>query len=349
MFVAGLSHKTAPIEIREKFHLNSLQQHLLLSELKNHPLIAESLVLSTCNRVEIYLHRMDDAIDSSFVLSLIARIKKIKIEFDPTPYIYAHEGDRAVDHFLRVACGLESLILGEDQILGQVKDAVALAHESGTLSRYFNILTNLAVRSGKKARFETAINHGGSSIAWAAIEKAQKTIGNLQDKSVLVIGAGKMGEIALNHLHVLGVNKIYLMNRTGEKAENLAVKYNGIAASFWNIKEILNEVDICFCAVGAPHFILDREKIAGVMDSRQGKNLVLIDISMPRNIDPQVKSLAGVHLSSIDDLNQEVDSSMKMREGAVTQVERIISQKILEFHEKILKLQNDPEFFQRAK
>ena len=164
-------------------------------------------------------------------------------------------------------------MLGEKQILGQVKHAVERAREAGTLSRYFNILTNLAIRTGKKAQHETAISHGGSSISWAAIEMAQKAAGNLQDKSVLVIGAGKMGEIALNHLHDLGVKKIYLMNRTGEKAENLATRYNGIAASFWNIKEILSEVDICFCAVGAPHYILDKEKIANIMEIRQGRNL----------------------------------------------------------------------------
>jgi glutamyl-tRNA reductase len=349
MFIVGLSHKTAPIEIREKFYLNPLEQDLLLSELKNHPLITESFVLSTCNRIEVYLKRADHSINSSFIISLIAKIKKIDIDFDFTPYIYAYENTQAVDHLFRVACGLESLVLGEKQILGQVKHSVERARELGTLSRHFNVLTNLAVRTGKKARHETTICHGGSSISWAAIEMAEKTAGNLQDKSVLVIGAGKMGEIALNHLHDLGVKKIYLMNRTGEKAENLAARYNGVAASFWNIKEILSEVDICFCAVGAPHYILDKEKIANIMEIRQGRKLVLIDISMPRNIDPEVKTLGPqVHLSAIDDLHEVVDNSMKKRESAIHEVEGIILQKILEFDDKILKLQNNPnsDFFQ---
>jgi glutamyl-tRNA reductase len=348
MFIVGLSHKVAPIEIREKFYLNPLQQDLLLSELKNHPLITESFVLSTCNRIEVYVKRADSSVDASFVISLIAKIKKINFDFDVTPYIYAYEDTQALDHLLRVSCGLESLVLGEKQILGQVKHAVVRARESGTLSRYFNILTNLAIRTGKKAQNETTISHGGSSISWAAIEMAEKTAGNLQDRSVLVIGAGKMGEIALNHLHDLGVNKIFLMNRTGEKAEQLATRYNGIASSFWNIKEILSEVDICFCAVGAPHYILDKEKIANIMEIRQGRKRVLIDISMPRNIDPEVKTLPGVHLSSIDDLHEVVDNSMKVRESAQRQVEGIIRQKILEFNDKVSKLQNNPEsdFFQ---
>jgi len=350
MYIVGLSHKVAPIEIREKFYLNPLQQDLLLSELKNHPLIDEAFVLSTCNRIEVYLKRSDNSVDPSFVISLIARTKKINFDFDVGPYIYAYEGQRALDHLLRVACGLESLVLGEKQILGQVKHSVERARGSGTLSRYFNILTNLAIRTGKKARNETAISHGGSSISWAAIAMAEKAAGNLQDKSVLVIGAGKMGEIALNHLHELGVKKIFLMNRTGEKAEQLATQYNGVAASFWNIKEILSEVDICFCAVGAPHYILDKEKIANIMEIRQGRKLVLIDISMPRNIDPEVKNLAGVHLSSIDDLHEVVDNSMKKRESSLAQVESIIRQKILEFNAKVSKLQNNPgsDFYQRA-
>jgi glutamyl-tRNA reductase len=350
MFIVGLSHKTAPIEIREKFYLNLLQQDLLLSELKNHPLITEALVLSTCNRIEVYLKRVDRSVNSSFVISLIAKIKKINFDFDVTSYIYTYEGTHALDHLLRVACGLESLVLGEKQILGQVKQSVERAREIGTLSRYFNILTNVALRAGKKAQHETAIGNGGSSISWAAIEMAEKTIGNLQDKSVLVIGAGKMGEIALNHLHDLGVKKIFLMNRTGEKAKNLATRYSGVAASFWNIKEILSEVDICFCAVGAPHYILDKEKIADIMEMRHGRKLVLIDISMPRNIDPTVRTLAEVHLRSIDDLHEVVDNSMKKRESAIQEVESIIRQKILEFNGKVSKLQNNPDsdFFEHT-
>jgi glutamyl-tRNA reductase len=347
MFIVGLSHKTAPIEIREKFYLNPLQQDLLLSALKNHPLISESFILSTCNRIEVYLKRSDPSIDPSFVISLIARIKKINFDFDASSYIYTYEGPQALDHLLRVACGLDSLVLGEKQILGQVKGAVERAREVGTLSRHFNILTNLAIRTGKKARHETAIAHGGSSISWAAIAMAQKASGDLRDKSVLVIGAGKMGEIALDHLHDLGVKKIFLMNRTGEKAAHLAARYNGVAASFWNIKEILGEADICFCAVGAPHYILDKEKIADIMETRQGRKLVLIDISMPRNIDPEVKTLSNVHLSSIDDLQEVVDTTMKKRASALAQVEEIIRLKVLEFNDKISKLQNNPnsDFF----
>ncbi|MBF0504495.1 MAG: glutamyl-tRNA reductase [Candidatus Omnitrophica bacterium] len=341
MLVVGLSHKTAPIEIREKFYLNPVEQDLLLSELKNHPLVCEAFVLSTCNRIEVYLKRAGDSADISFVVSLIAKIKKVSLNF--SSYIYVYKDQEAINHLLRVVCGLESLVLGERQILGQVKSAIERARQSGTLSRYFNILTNIAIRTGKKAQHETAISHGGSSISWAAIEMSQKMLGRLNDKSVLVVGAGKMGEIALQHLHDLGVKKIHLMNRTGQKAEKLAALYHGVASSFWNIKEILSEVDVCFCALDAPHYVLDLETISPIMAMRQGRPLVLIDISMPRSIDPQVKNLAGVHLSSIDNLVEVVDSSMKRRSSALPQVEEIIRQKILEFNEKILKLQSNPD------
>ena len=168
MIIVGLSHKTAPIEIREKFFLNPLQQDLLLSELKNHPLISEAFVLSTCNRIEVYLKRESPTINSSFVVALIAKIKKLNFDFNVESYLYSYENTAALEHLLRVTSGLDSLVLGEKQILGQVKRSVMRAQELGTLSRYFNILTNIAIRTGKKAQHETAICHGGSSISWAA-------------------------------------------------------------------------------------------------------------------------------------------------------------------------------------
>ncbi|MBF0511523.1 MAG: glutamyl-tRNA reductase [Candidatus Omnitrophica bacterium] len=348
MFIIGLSHKTAPIEIREKFYLNPTQQDLFLSELKCHPLVTESFVLSTCNRFEVYFNWAGSVADTLFVLSLIAKIKKIDLDFDYSSYIYVYEGSQALDHLLRVACGLESLVLGEKQILGQVKDAVERARGLGTLSRTFNILTNIAIRAGKKAQHETLIGFGGSSISGAAIEMAEKIAGDLQDKSVLVIGAGKMGGMALQHLHDLGVKKIYLMNRTSEKAQHLANQYKGTATSFVEIKEVLSQVDVCFCAVGAPHYILDNEALKPIMEMRQGRKLVLVDISMPRNIDPQVKSLKGVYLSSIDDLDAFVNNSMKIRESAMAQVEGIIRQKIFEFNDKVSKQENRIPYEERT-
>ena len=348
MFIIGLNHKTAPIEIREKFYLNNLEADLMLSELKNNPSVSEVFILSTCNRIEVYLKRTDHSIDAVFVISMIAKIKKVSFDFDYAQYIYVYSDADAIEHLLRVTAGLDSLVLGEKQILGQVKASVERAREIGTISRYFNILTNTAIRAGKKAQNETDISLGGSSISWAAIGMAEQTLGSLNNKSVLVIGAGKMGELALGNLCNKGLGKIYLMNRTGEKAEALAEQYKGIAASFWDIKDILTEVDLCICSVGAPHYILDKEKIATIMPLRQQRPLAMIDISMPRNIDPQVGTLPGVILRSIDDLDQVVFANMQKRCGAVAQVESIIAQKIFEFNQKIEKLQthSGSDFFE---
>lgn len=350
MIIVGLNHKTAPIEIREKFYLNPAQQDHLLLELKNHPLVSEAFVLSTCNRTEVYLKRADRTIGRDFVLDLIGKVRKTEFASDLVRHVYSYEQADAVEHLLKVSTGLDSLVLGEKQILGQLKKSVDRARELGLLSKYFNILSNIAIRTGKKAQTETDISCGGSSISWAAIEMAQQTLGSLEGKSVLVIGAGKMGELALSNLHQRNVAKIYLMNRTGEKAEALAQQYGGIAASFWDIKDILKEVDVCFCSVGAPHYILDQEKISQIMTLRQGRRLVLIDISMPRNIDPAAAYLPGVHLSSIDALDQVVHANMKRRQEAMLQVQDIIKDKMVEFEQKWQKLQslNGSDFFEAS-
>jgi glutamyl-tRNA reductase len=338
VIIIGLNHKTAPIEIREKFYLNNLEADLLLSELKNNPAVSEAFVLSTCNRIEVYLKRADQTVSGGFIVDMIARIKKTVFDFDYSKYIYTYEGSAAMEHLLRVATGLDSLVLGEKQILGQVKTSAQRSREIGVLSAYFNILTNIAIRAGKKAQNETEISFGGSSVSWAAIEMAERTLGTLAGKKVLLIGAGKMGELALSNLHNRGLDKLYLMNRTGEKAEALAKQYNGIPASFFDIKELLAEVDLCICSAGAPHYILDKEQMSKIMPARNGKSVLFIDISMPRNIDPAVSEVTGVTLCSIDDLDQVVNANMQKRRDAVVAVEAIIAQKIVEFNEKIDKL-----------
>jgi glutamyl-tRNA reductase len=350
MYIIGINHKTAPIEIREKFFLNITQQDLLLSELKSNPAVSEAFVLSTCNRTEVYLKRVDQSSDMGFVIPLLARIKKVQLDPDYCKYLYSYSGDAAVAHLMRVATGLDSLVLGEKQILGQVKTSIERARELTMLSKYFNLLTNSAIRAGKKAQNETDISCGGSSISWAAINMAEQEMGTLQDKSILIIGAGKMGEMALAQIHDKGASKIYLMNRTGEKAEALAQKFSGIPVSFMDTKEVLTQVDICICSAGAPHYILDKNMLAPIMANRQGRKLLLIDISMPRNIDPQTATIEGVALFTIDDLDKVVGENMRRRQAAVNQVEAIISQKIEEFHQKLGKLQSlsDSDFYNPA-
>jgi len=350
MYIIGINHKTAPIEIREKFYLNPLQQDLLLSELKANPAVAETFVLSTCNRIEVYIKRIDSSSDMSFIVPLISKIKKIPVDADYSKHFYIYSEAKAVEHLMQVTTGLDSLVLGEKQILGQVKTSVERARQLAILSKYFNVLTNVAIRAGKKAQNETDISCGGSSISWAAINMAEQDLGTLADKSILIIGAGKMGELALAQIHDKGAGKIYLMNRTGEKAEDLAQKFSGIPVSFMDIKDTLIEADICICSAGAPHYILDKNMLEPIMAKRNFRKLLFIDISMPRNIDPQTSTIPGVVLFTIDDLDKVVGENMRKRQAAVQDVEAIILQKIKEFHEKFKKIQsrNDSDFFEPA-
>lgn len=338
--VVGINHKTAPIEVREKFYLAPTQQELVLSELRNLPSVVEALIISTCNRTEIYLHTVGETLLDDF-LKVVFSAKRLTFEENLKKHFYHYENEMAVRHLLRVASGLDSLVLGEKQVLGQVKEAVELARRKAMLGRHFNILTNVAIRAGKKAHTETDISFGGVSVSWAAINKAESVLGTLEGKSVLIIGAGKMSELATDQMKKKGVSHISVMNRTESCAVALAERFNGTAVSFCDIKEVLQRVDVCICSVSAPHYILEKTTVEKVMASREGRKLIFIDISMPRNIDPQIATVSGVLLFHIDDLDQVVSDNMKKRESAVGQVEGIIDGKMMEFYRKVRTLAQD--------
>lgn len=348
MIVTGINHKTASMEVREKLFLSPMQQDLVLTYLKSNPQVLEAFILSTCNRTEIYLNLLDASVDPYFVFEYIAQIKKLKLTKDLRSHLYRFDGVAAVEHLFKVVCGLDSLVLGEKQILGQVKHAVERARLIGMFSKQFNVLFNVAVRAGKKVQTETRISHGGSSVSWAAVVMTEQVLGTLESKSVLIIGAGKMGTLAINQICQKKLGNLYLMNRTGEKAEALAKQHKATAVSFMDIKEILSTVDVCICSAGAPHYILDKEVIEKIILSRQSQPLVLVDISMPRNIDPTVAELSGVRLIQIDDLDQVVSENMKIRQDAVQEVERIIQAKVKEFFQKLAKMMHDTSYVEQV-
>ncbi|MFA5060051.1 MAG: glutamyl-tRNA reductase [Candidatus Omnitrophota bacterium] len=333
----GINHKTAPIEVREKFCCSPQQQELLLSELRNNPSVAEAFILSTCNRLEIYAYTVS-AQDAQTILKTLFSVKKIKFSDILQKHFYIYADEVAVDHFLRVAAGLDSLVLGEKQILGQVKEGVKLAASKGMLGKYFNILTNIAVRTGKKAQSETQISYGGSSISWAAVALGEKILGSFSEKSVLMIGAGKMGELTAQQIKNKGAKNLFFMNRTQSCASALASQCRGQEAAFCDMERILSEIDICFCSVGAPHFILEKSTVFKAMQKRESRPLVFIDISVPRNIDPACGEVSGVDLYHVDDLERVVDENIQRRTAAVDLVEKIIRQKHAEFYRKIEKI-----------
>ncbi len=226
--VIGINHKTAPIEIREQFYLNALQQDLFLTELKCNPKVIEAFLLSTCNRTEVYLHLIEgERIALEEWLRAILQIKKLRINSGMNANFYVHHKRDCLKHLFEVVTGLDSLVLGEYQILGQVKEAFERSQSKGLFTKYFNVLANMVVRTGKKARAETDINYGGSSVSWAAIMMAQKILNSLTNRSALIIGAGKMSELAVEEIAKKELKKLYLMNRTIAHARELVEKYGG--------------------------------------------------------------------------------------------------------------------------
>jgi glutamyl-tRNA reductase len=337
ILTVGINHKTSSIESREKFFLTTTERELLLSAFKNDPSVIAALILSTCNRCEIYAN-VDEDYQPREILNKLFSIKHQPQTDELQSLFYVLEGQEAVTHLLRVACGLDSLILGEKQILGQIKEAVLLSRQHAMMDKTFNILTNLGLETAKKARRETHIDFGGSSVSWASVMMAQKILGSLQDKTVLILGSGKMGRLAVEQLINKGVKKIYIMNRTIEKAQELANQSGGTAVPFWEMADILPQADVCICSSSCPHYLVDQDLVEKTMRLRVGKRLVCIDISMPRNIDPKVADIKGVTLVTVDDLDRVVQDNIQKRLCAAEEVEMIVLNKVREFYEVINKI-----------
>ncbi|MBF0618826.1 MAG: glutamyl-tRNA reductase [Candidatus Omnitrophica bacterium] len=328
--LVGVNHKSCPLDTREKFFLQPMEKDLLCAELNNDPRVLAVFVLSTCNRTEIYLDLL--SADPDIVFRPFFHVKQLPASGGFEKFFYIRRDQEMVAHLLSVVSGLDSLILGEKQILGQVKEAVRCSQEKKMMNRAFNILANVAIETGKKVRRDTQIDFGGSSVAWAAVTKAEEILGSLDGKSVLVMGAGKMGGLAAQQLKNKGVGKIYVMNRTDEKADELALVCEGEAVPFWKIREVMELVDVCICSTGAPHYLVDMDLVQAVMPLRAARKLALIDIAVPRNIDPLVAAIEGVTLVAVDGLAQAVEENMNKRLKAVEHVERIIRLKINEFY-----------------
>jgi len=331
----GISHKTADIKTREQFSLREDERALLLSELKNNPYVVEIFILSTCNRTEIYTNMIEQCPEILF--DALFKVKKIKDQDKYKQYFYTFIDNDAVKHLFRVAAGLDSLVIGEKQILGQIKVAESLSRKWGAFNKDFNILLNLTMRTGKKVRTETHIDCGGSSISWAAIKTAQERLGSLKEKSVLIVGAGKMGKLTANQLANQGIGKTYVVNRNHEKAMAVSSEFGGKAVSFWDMKTYLTKVDVCICSADAPHYIIEKDLIERVMSVRQKRKLLCIDISVPRNINPEVAGIKGISLLAVDDLDKVVEENMENRYLAVSQAEGIVNKKLAEFNEKLNK------------
>lgn len=321
--VLGLSHRSSPVTVRERFAFAEAAVPSALAAMREQGLVEEAVILSTCNRVELY------AVTNGSAETGLRELEKFLIAnrgFDGTlnGELYALAEPKSIEHLYKVACGLDSMVLGETEILGQLKTAydVALQHKhtGPRLNKAFQTAFNVA----KKVRTETAIQRGAISVGSAAVELAEKIFSNLSDRNVMVIGAGDTSEKTARALLSRGAKSIFVTNRSFDKAEALAQELNGKAVRFEDWATEFEHIDIAISSTSAPHYILDCAKLTPLMKQRRNRPLLLVDIAVPRDIDPQVNQLEGVYLFNIDDLQQIADDYLKMRREEIAKCEAII-------------------------
>ena len=328
--VVGLSHKTAPVELREKVAFAPTAMEQPLQALMALPGVVEGLIVSTCNRVELYASCRDCEDGIIQLRRFLARQHGLPSE-ELEPHLYHFQGEEAVRHVFRVASSLDSMIIGESQILGQIKSAYGYATEYKTAGLILNRFLHKAFSVAKRVRTETDVASNAVSISFAAVELARKIFGSLQDKSVLLIGAGEMCELAARHFLSAGVASVMVANRTFERAVKLAKEFGGRAIPFDDFPDHLHQVDIVMTSTGAPTFILGPKQVEEVIHQRRNKPMFFIDIAVPRDIDPRVNNLSNVYLYDVDDLQGVVQANLKERQKEARKAEAIIDQEIVQF------------------
>lgn len=328
--VVGLSHKTAPVQLRERFSVSLSNLPEALSHFCRFTGLPSCVILSTCNRTELY----------TLLSSLDGELTRVRLFFSDYPKIeeaqfkealYILTGEKGVEHLFKVASGLDSLVLGESEITGQVKQAYQIAHAQGRVEKRLHLLFQRSLRVAKKVRSETGIGRGRLSVGSVAVEMAEKIFGTLSGRIILVIGAGKMGELTARHLVKAGASSIFVSNRSFLRAEALANKLHGQAVTFDHLLEQLEKVDIAISSTAAPHLVVAREEVAQVMRRRRGRPLFFIDIAVPRDIDPAVNRIENVFLYDIDDLERITRSGYEERKRELEKGLGMIQQETKKF------------------
>jgi glutamyl-tRNA reductase len=323
VFVAGLSYRTAPVAVREKLAVRPSLLPCHGCRLKLGAGLDEVVLLSTCNRVEVY------GATSAWVQGRVFRIfQELCPELDVTPYVYVKEGAAAVEHLFSVASGLDSMVIGETEITGQVKNAYQAAQQFGLTGRVLNRWFQTALQVAKEVRTHTGIGRGATSVGSVAVELAEKIFsGDLSDKTVMILGAGKMGEACVRHLAKRGARSVLVANRSLERAQSLAAELGGRALPFDERMAAIVEADIVVSSTGSPTTVLHKHEIAGVLAARANRPLILVDIAVPRDIAPDVEELENVYLYNIDHLEAIVRENSKLREQELSRCNGIIARR----------------------
>ncbi len=330
LIVVGLNHRTAPLDVRERVAFDDAEVQAALARARNEQVLSEAILLSTCNRTEFYGLSTDNGAAEMYIRGLIAAAKQVDLTAHPG-YAYTLTKLESVRHLLRVAAGLDSLVLGESQILGQVRRAHELALESGACGLTMNRLLQSAILVGRRVRNETTLGAGAVSVASAAAELAGKIFEDLSARSVLLIGVGEMGTLTARHMVERGVRKLTIANRTFSKAEVLARELGGTAVPLDRLSSALASADIAISSTGATTPIVARSAMQSIVGKRAGKPIFIIDIAVPRDFEASIGELDGVFLHDIDDMNLLVDRNLVKRRAEIPKAETIVEHEVEAF------------------
>ncbi len=327
-FVLGLNHRTAPVDIREKLAIAPHKLSEILQQLKTESSSEELVCLSTCNRTEIYVEAKDRAQARQALERILKSHSGIQILSN---HLYFHESEDAIRHLFTVAAGLDSMVQGEHEILAQVKQAYQAAHAGGYTGKLLNVLFQRSLYVGKRVRTETGLGEGAASVGSVAVGMAERIFGSLQGRTIMILGAGKMAEVTAKHLLGQKARSLLVANRTFERACELAEEFGGTAMHFEEGLRQMAGVDIVISSTAAPHAVITSEHIHHIMEERKGRSLFLIDIAMPRDVDPAVNDIENVYLYNIDDLEQIVATNQAKRSKEAEAAAHIVQQETREF------------------
>lgn len=336
ILLVGVNHKTAPVEIRERLAFNDEACANGLRHLVDGDVVREGLIVSTCNRVEILSATASDQLEfgAGRLTQFLDTSGRLPAGF-LDQHLYRHTNEDAVRHLFRVAASLDSMVVGEPQVLGQVRHAYALAVRAGTAGRVLNRLVHHTFRVAKRVRNETGIAANAVSISYMAVELGKKIFDALKGCTVMLIGAGEMAELSARHLVNAGVSRVIIANRTEETARQVAEGFGAIAISLDQLDQFLTEADVVICSTGAPTYVLTEERTRKAVERRRNRPTCLIDISVPRNIDPNVGKIPNVFLFDIDDLESVISSNIREREREAERAELIVQSEAMQFQQKL--------------
>lgn len=324
----GINHKTAPVDIRERVAFTPTQIPEALRDLVSSPHIQEAAIISTCNRTELYCGL--DYQDTALITRWLSDFHCLAVN-DIEPYIYTYPDHDAVRHALRVASGLDSMVLGEPQILGQMKDAYIAANEAGTLGGLLDRLFQHSFSVAKQVRTDTAIGASPVSVAFAAVSLAKQIFSNFEEHTAMLIGAGETIELTARHLHESGIGRMIIANRTVERAHSVAGEFGAYAISLQEIPKHLAEADIVISSTASPLPILGKGSVESALKVRKHRPMLLVDIAVPRDIEPEVRKLSDVYLYTVDDMQEIIQEGLRSRQEAAAQAEDIIDIQVTHF------------------